>query len=147
MTTEKINTLIVGGGQAGLAMSEHLDNHAIPHLVLERGRIAERWRTARWDSLVANGPAWHDRLPSMKFTDVKDDDFASTVRNSLSQWPRTSFCESGYKWRDTILDVALRELVSSQDYKKKNGELNIRKLVNLLGVDHKTIKSRLQNLS
>ncbi len=77
MTTEKINTLIVGGGQAGLAMSEHLDNHAIPHLVLERGRIAERWRTARWDSLVANGPAWHDRLPSMKFTDVKDDDFAS----------------------------------------------------------------------
>ena len=78
---------------------------------------------------------------------TQDDDFASTVRNSLSQWPRTSFCESGYKWRDTILDVALRELVRSQDYKKKNGELNIRKLVNLLGVDHKTIKSRLQNLS
>lgn len=78
---------------------------------------------------------------------TQDDDFASTVRNSLSQWPKTSFCESGYKWRDTILDVALRELVSSQDYKKKNGELNIRKLVNLLGVDHKTIKSRLQNLS
>ena len=78
---------------------------------------------------------------------TQDDDFASTIRNSLSQWPRTSFCESGYKWRDTILDVALRELVGSQDYKKKNGELNIRKLVNLLGVDHKTIKSRLQNLS
>jgi hypothetical protein len=78
---------------------------------------------------------------------TQDDDFASTVLKSLSQWPKTSFCESGSKWRDTILDVALRELVRSQDNKKKNGELNIRKLVNLLGVDHKTIKSRLQNLS
>jgi len=36
--------------------------------VLERGRIAERWRSARWDSLVANGPAWHDRFPGMQFS-------------------------------------------------------------------------------
>ena len=77
MPVETINTLIVGGGQAGLAMSEHLGKQAISHLVLERGRIAERWRSARWDSLVANGPAWHDRLLSMKFPDVEDNDFAS----------------------------------------------------------------------
>src|ERR1700721_2000909 len=60
MMSEKINTLVVGGGQAGLAMSEHLSKCEVPHLVLERGRIAERWRSGRWDSLVANGPAWHD---------------------------------------------------------------------------------------
>ena len=67
MTTETIDTLIVGGGQAGIAMSEHLGKAGIPHLILERDRIAERWRTARWDSLVANGPAWHDRFPGMEF--------------------------------------------------------------------------------
>ena len=78
---------------------------------------------------------------------TQDEDFTTTILKSLNQWSKTSFFESGYKWRDKVLDVALRELVRSQDYKKKNGELNIRKLVNLLGVDHKTIKSRLQNLS
>ena len=78
---------------------------------------------------------------------TQDEDFTTTILKSLNQWSKTSYFESGYKWRDKVLDVALRELVRSRDYKKKNGELNIRKLVNLLGVDHKTIKSRLQNLS
>ncbi len=77
MSVEIIDTLVVGGGQAGLAMSEHLSRHGIDHLVLERHRIAERWRTERWDSLVANGPAWHDRFPSMEFSDVGPDAFPS----------------------------------------------------------------------
>ena len=67
MVTERIDTVIVGGGQAGLAMSRHLGAQSIPHLVLERNRIAERWRSERWDSLVANGPAWHDRFPDLEF--------------------------------------------------------------------------------
>ncbi len=57
-------------------MSEHLSKHGIPHLVLERHRIAERWRSERWDSLVANGPAWHDRFPNMEFADIDPDAFA-----------------------------------------------------------------------
>lgn len=72
---ERIDTLVVGGGQAGLAMSEHLTARGVPHLVLERGRVAERWRSERWDSLVANGPAWHDRFPSREF-DLPADAFA-----------------------------------------------------------------------
>jgi len=78
--TEKIDTLVVGGGQAGIAMSEHLSNCNVPHLVLERHRIAERWRSERWDSLVANGPAWHDRLPGMEFADFDPDAFPSKER-------------------------------------------------------------------
>ncbi|WP_042338258.1 flavin-containing monooxygenase [Paraburkholderia ferrariae] len=74
--TTSIDTLVVGGGQAGIAMSEHLGKLGVPHLVLERDRIAERWRTGRWDSLVANGPAWHDRFPGMEF-DLDPDAFAS----------------------------------------------------------------------
>src|ERR1700691_5755477 len=67
MPAEKIDTLVIGGGQAGLAMSEHLGKHGVPHLILERHRVVERWRSERWDSLVANGPAWHDRFPGMTF--------------------------------------------------------------------------------
>lgn len=76
MSVEKIDTLVIGGGQAGIAAAEHLGKAGIPHLVLERGRIAERWRSERWDSLVANGPAWHDRFPNREFADTPPDCFA-----------------------------------------------------------------------
>ena len=73
---ESIHTLVIGGGQAGVATSAHLQKQGVPHLVLERDRIAERWRTWRWDSLVANGPAWHDRFPDAEFTDLDPEAFA-----------------------------------------------------------------------
>jgi putative flavoprotein involved in K+ transport len=76
VAVEKVNTLVVGAGQAGVAMSEHLTRTGIPHMVLERGRIAERWRSERWDSLVANGPVWHDRFPGMEFDAFDPDAFA-----------------------------------------------------------------------
>jgi putative flavoprotein involved in K+ transport len=77
MPVEKIDTLVVGAGQAGVAMSEHLSKSGVPHLVLERSRIAERWRTERWDSLVANGPAWHDRFTGLEFSDTDAEAFAT----------------------------------------------------------------------
>ncbi|MEP5730167.1 MAG: NAD(P)/FAD-dependent oxidoreductase [Sulfitobacter sp.] len=75
MTHEVTDVLVIGAGQAGIAASEHLTQKGIKHIVLERGRIAERWRSERWDSLVANGPAWHDRFPSMEFTNYSPDAF------------------------------------------------------------------------
>jgi putative flavoprotein involved in K+ transport len=45
-----IDTLVIGGGQAGLAMSRCLSDLLVDHVVLERGRVAERWRSERWDS-------------------------------------------------------------------------------------------------
>src|SRR5258707_3000402 len=76
MSGEEVDTVIVGGGQAGLAMSEHLSKSGVPHLVLERYRIAERWRLERWDSLVANRPVCHDRFPGMEFPEIDPDAFA-----------------------------------------------------------------------
>src|SRR5215203_6648217 len=76
MSVETVDTLVVGAGQAGVAMSEHLSTCGVPHLVVERHRIAEQWRSGRWDSLVANGPAWHDRFPSLDL-DVDPDGFAT----------------------------------------------------------------------
>jgi putative flavoprotein involved in K+ transport len=77
MAVTEVEALIVGGGQAGLAMSEHLSKLGVPHLILERNRIAERWRSERWDSLVANGPAWHDRFPGVTFSGIDQDGFAT----------------------------------------------------------------------
>ena len=76
MSNQTVQVLVVGGGQAGLAMSEHLRACGMSHLVLERQRIAERWRSERWDSLVTNGPAWHDRFPRLEFN-LERDAFAS----------------------------------------------------------------------
>ncbi len=77
MPSQEIEVLVVGAGQAGVAMSEHLNGYGVPHLVVERHRIAERWRSERWDSLVANGPAWHDRFPGLEFAGLDPDGFAS----------------------------------------------------------------------
>jgi putative flavoprotein involved in K+ transport len=73
---QQVEVVVVGAGQAGIAMSEHLSVYGVPHLVLERDGIAERWRNWRWDSLVANGPAWHDRFPGLEFN-INPDAFAS----------------------------------------------------------------------
>src|SRR5580704_11378668 len=75
MSVEKVDTIVVGAGQAGVAMSEHLTACGVPHVVLERHSIAERWRSERWDSLVTNGPAWHDRFPGMEFPNIDPDGF------------------------------------------------------------------------
>ena len=77
---KKVHTLIIGAGQAGLAASEHLTNHNIDHLILERDRVVESWKTSRWDSLVANGPAWHDKFPTLEFAELNQDSFASKDR-------------------------------------------------------------------
>lgn len=80
MTISKLDTLVIGGGQAGLAMSAHLTKRGMPHMIVERDRIAESWRTRRWDSLVANGPVWHDRFADLEFTDMDPDEFATKDR-------------------------------------------------------------------
>ena len=90
MPVEQIDTLIVGGGQAGLAMSQHLSQRGPPHLIVERHRIAERWRTERWDALHANGPAWHDRLPGLTIAGVDPDGFATRDQMVTTSSPTPS---------------------------------------------------------
>ena len=56
-------TVIIGAGHAGLAMSQCLAERAIDHVVLERGEVANTWKTERWDSLTLLTPNWQSRLP------------------------------------------------------------------------------------
>jgi putative flavoprotein involved in K+ transport len=74
---KNVETLIIGGGQSGLVMNEQLSKRSLSHLILERHRVAERWRSERWDGLHANGPAWHDRLPFFPIAGVDPDGFAT----------------------------------------------------------------------
>ena len=64
------NTIIIGGGQAGLAMGRCLTEYGIEHVILERGRIGERWRSERWDSLRMLTPNWQSRLPHWHYAGV-----------------------------------------------------------------------------
>jgi putative flavoprotein involved in K+ transport len=63
--SEAVETVVVGAGQAGLAVSDHLARRGREHLVLERGRIGERWRSARWNSFTLVTPTWTVRLPDV----------------------------------------------------------------------------------
>ncbi|MEM9565203.1 MAG: NAD(P)-binding domain-containing protein [Actinomycetota bacterium] len=58
---------IIGAGQAGLAMSRHLSQRSIDHVLIERGDVANSWRTERWDSLRLLTPNWMTRLPDHRY--------------------------------------------------------------------------------
>src|SRR4051794_29428702 len=60
-------TVIVGAGQAGLAMSHCLSEMGIEHVLLERGNVAQRWRSHGWDSLHLLTPNWMTRLPGFQY--------------------------------------------------------------------------------
>ena len=63
MTSHTIDTVVIGAGHAGLAVSRLLTGAGREHVVLDRGRVGERWRTERWDSLHLLTPNWMTRLP------------------------------------------------------------------------------------
>ncbi len=62
-----VTTVIIGAGQTGLAMSKCLTDRSIDHVVLERGDVANSWRTGRWDSLRLLTPNWQSRLPGYRY--------------------------------------------------------------------------------
>jgi putative flavoprotein involved in K+ transport len=71
----RTDVVIVGGGQAGLAMSRCLSDRRIDHVVLERGQAAERWRRERWESLRLLTPNWMTRLPGFAYTGPDPDGY------------------------------------------------------------------------
>jgi putative flavoprotein involved in K+ transport len=84
--------IIIGAGQSGLAMSRHLSNRSIDHVVLERGEVANSWRTERWDSLRLLTPNWQSRLPGYAYAGDDPDDFMTMpeVVNFLQRYAYVS---------------------------------------------------------
>jgi putative flavoprotein involved in K+ transport len=75
---QSTSTVVIGAGQAGLATSCALTAAGIDHVVLERGRVAERWRSERWHSLRLLTPNWMTRLPSWQYAGADPDGFMTS---------------------------------------------------------------------
>jgi cation diffusion facilitator CzcD-associated flavoprotein CzcO len=73
--TERVDVAIIGGGSAGLATSWYLTQAGVGHVVLEAGRVAETWRTRRWDSFCLVTPNWSVNLPGAKYDGPDPDGF------------------------------------------------------------------------
>ena len=84
----RTEVVVIGGGQAGLAMSRYLIEAGIDHVVLERGRVAERWRRERWDSLRLLTPNWQTRLPGFHYAGPDPDGYmtAGEVASHLEHY-------------------------------------------------------------
>ena len=82
--------VIVGAGHAGLAMSRRLSERSIDHVVLERGQVANSWRTQRWPSLRLLTPNWQTRLPGYGYAGDDPDAFmpAGEVVTTLTGYAR-----------------------------------------------------------
>ena len=70
-----VNTVVIGAGHTGLAMSLCLRKRGVEHLVLERGEIGQRWRDERWDSLTLLTPNWMTQLPGYHYDGSDPDGF------------------------------------------------------------------------
>lgn len=88
---KRTDVAVIGGGQAGLAMSRCLADRAIDHVVLERRRVAERWISERWRSLRLLTPNWLSRLPGRDYDGPDPDGFmpAADVAGLLRDYARS----------------------------------------------------------
>ncbi|MFO1271211.1 MAG: NAD(P)-binding domain-containing protein [Rubrivivax sp.] len=75
MPARTIDAVVVGAGHNGLAMSAVLARHGVEHAVLERGTVAQAWRTGRWDSMRLLTPNWMTRLPGWRYDGPDPDGF------------------------------------------------------------------------
>ena len=87
---EHVETIIVGAGQAGLAMSRCLSEAGREHLILERATVADRWRSQRWDSLMFQFPNWSLELPGKKYEGPAPEGFShkDQVRSFIEEYAR-----------------------------------------------------------
>ncbi len=108
------SVVVIGAGQAGLAMSRHLTAGGLDHVVLEQGEVANSWRTERWDSLRLLTPNWMTRMPGHGYQGDDPDGFATAsevvsfldaYRQSLAGPVLTGVTVTGVTATDTGFDV------------------------------------------
>src|SRR5580658_7682771 len=82
MRAKRVTVVVVGAGQAGLAMSRHLAVAGLEYVVLERGEVASSWRTERWDSLRLLTPNWMCRLPGYQYEGPDGDGYQTAAETA-----------------------------------------------------------------
>ncbi|MGI9393293.1 MAG: NAD(P)-binding domain-containing protein [Boseongicola sp.] len=86
-----VTAIVIGGGHAGLAVSKCLTDRNVEHIVLERGEVANSWKTERWDSLRLLTPNWQSRLPGFVYDGDDPDEYRTMpeVIDFLEKYART----------------------------------------------------------
>ncbi len=75
MANSIYDVIVVGAGHAGLSISYFLKKHGLNHVVFERGKIGESWKSQRWDSFTINTPCWINILPGEGYRGNNPDGF------------------------------------------------------------------------
>ena len=101
-----IDSVIVGAGHAGLAMSRCLSERSIEHVILERGEVANSWKRERWESLRLLTPNWQSRLPGYRY-EGDDPDGYSTMPELIGFLDRyASVISAPLRMRTTVTAVS-----------------------------------------
>jgi len=133
----RVDVAVIGAGQAGLATSYHLTQRGIEHVVLDRGRVAESWRTKRWDSFALNAPSWTFQLPGYAYSGPEPDafmlrdelvdeftDYAQRINAPVEEGVdvlKVSRDDSGYRLETSSGEIAARAVVAATGaYQRRN---------------------------
>jgi putative flavoprotein involved in K+ transport len=101
-----VPVVVIGAGHAGLAVSHALSGHGVDHVVLERGEVANTWKTERWDSLRLLTPNWQTRLPGLAY-DGDDPDGFVTVAELIGFIERyAEHCDAPVRTATEVTSVA-----------------------------------------
>ncbi len=124
---ERVTTVVIGAGHAGLAASRFLTDRSIDHLVLERGEVANSWRRERWDSLRLLTPNWQSRLPGHAYDGPEPDGYMSAgeVVAFIDRFARVSKAPV----RTQTAVSSIRPAADGYDVSTSSGEIRCRCVV------------------
>jgi putative flavoprotein involved in K+ transport len=124
-----MEVIVIGAGQAGLAVSYLLTQQSIQHIVLERGKIGESWRSQRWDSFYLNTPNWSNSLPGMGFDPDAPDAFGH--RDQIVSYLERYASSFDAPVRENVTVTSL-ERISTGGYRLQAGDNSVESRVTVI---------------
>jgi putative flavoprotein involved in K+ transport len=124
---ERVTTVVIGAGHAGLAASRCLSERSIDHVVLERGEVANSWRRERWDSLRLLTPNWQNRLPGYQYDGSDPDGYMGM--GDLIEFISRFAAASAAPVRTHTAVTSLRQSDAGYDVATTSGDVRCRTVV------------------